>query len=64
MSQFPAIQIFITDAFKRQARFLKKRYRSIQADLQPLTKQLEKGDLPGDRISGFPDYRVFKSDNS
>jgi mRNA-degrading endonuclease RelE of RelBE toxin-antitoxin system len=60
MPEFPSIQVFIADTFKREARQLKKRYRTIEADLQPLIEQLKKGDLTGDRISGFADYVVYK----
>ncbi|MEB3295668.1 MAG: hypothetical protein VKJ24_21155 [Synechococcales bacterium] len=34
------VQIIIADEFKREARTLKKRYRTIEADLQPLIDQL------------------------
>lgn len=60
MPESPSIQVFIADAFKREARHLKKRYRNIEADLQPLIEQLQNGDLPGDRIPGFADYVVYK----
>lgn len=35
--------------FKREARTLKKRDRSIESDLQPLTEQLQLANLSGDR---------------
>jgi mRNA-degrading endonuclease RelE of RelBE toxin-antitoxin system len=60
MTESPSIQVFIADAFKREARHLKKRYRNIEADLQPLIEQLQNGDLTGDRIPGFADYSVYK----
>lgn len=60
MTEAPPIQVFIADAFKREARQLKKRDRNIEADLQPLIEQLQRGDLPGDRISGLADYVVYK----
>ncbi|WP_421657349.1 type II toxin-antitoxin system RelE/ParE family toxin [Leptothermofonsia sp. ETS-13] len=60
MTESPYIQVFIADAFKREARTLKKRYRNIESDLQTLIEQLQSGDLPGDRIPGFADYVVYK----
>jgi mRNA-degrading endonuclease RelE of RelBE toxin-antitoxin system len=60
MPEYPSIQVFIADAFKREARHLKKRYRNIESDLQPLIEQLQNGDIPGDRIPGFADYVVYK----
>lgn len=53
-------QVFTTAEFKREARALKKRYRQIESDLQPLIEQLRNGDLLGDRIPGFADYIVYK----
>jgi len=52
MTESPSIQVFIADAFKWEARQIKKRYRSIEADLQPLIEQLQNGEIPGDQISG------------
>ncbi|MBL1179316.1 type II toxin-antitoxin system RelE/ParE family toxin [Pantanalinema sp. GBBB05] len=60
MTESPSIQVFIADAFKREARTLKKRYRNIESDLQALIEQLQNGDLPGDRVPGFADYVVYK----
>lgn len=60
MTESPSTQVFIADAFKREARDLKKRYRNIEADLQTLIEQLRNGGLPGDRIPGFTDYVVYK----
>lgn len=60
MPERPSTQVFTTAEFKREARTLKKRYRSIESDLQPLIEQLQNGDFLGDRVSGFADYRVYK----
>ena len=53
--------------FKKNIKKLEKKYRSIEEDLEPLIKQLESGETPGDRISGnkYPVYkaRVKNSDN-
>ncbi|MBC7971231.1 MAG: type II toxin-antitoxin system RelE/ParE family toxin, partial [Verrucomicrobia bacterium] len=48
----PTVQVRFTDDFLRQVRALAKRYRQIQADIQPVIQQLEAGNIPGDRISG------------
>jgi mRNA-degrading endonuclease RelE of RelBE toxin-antitoxin system len=60
MPESSATQVFTADAFKREARALKKRYRNIESDLQTLIRQLQNGELPGDRIPGFADYIVYK----
>ncbi len=60
MPEPPFTQVLTTAEFKREARALKKRYRSIEFDLQPLIAQLRNGDLLGDRIPGFADYIVYK----
>ncbi|MBW4618038.1 MAG: type II toxin-antitoxin system RelE/ParE family toxin [Cyanosarcina radialis HA8281-LM2] len=59
MSEQPAIEVEASPTFNRNLRTLAKKYRSIRNDVQPLIEQLERGDLPGDRISGV-DYPVFK----
>jgi hypothetical protein len=60
MTESSPTPVFIAAEFKRNARVLQKRYRTIESDLQPLIQQLQNGELPGDRISGFPDYIVYK----
>lgn len=55
----PTVQVRFTDDFLRQVRALAKRYRQIQADIQPVIQQLEAGDFPGDRVSGNG-YTVLK----
>jgi mRNA-degrading endonuclease RelE of RelBE toxin-antitoxin system len=60
MTEIPSINIFIADEFKRAARALRKRYRNIDSDLEPLIEQLRNGDLPGDQISDLPEYIVYK----
>jgi len=55
----PTVQVRLTDDFLRQVRALAKRYRQIQADIQPVIQQLEAGNIPGDRIPGTG-YTVFK----
>jgi mRNA-degrading endonuclease RelE of RelBE toxin-antitoxin system len=53
------IQIALTRRFKRDLRDLAKRYHSIRTDIQPLIKQLQAGETPGDQIAGVK-YQVFK----
>ena len=53
------IDIALTPRFKADLRDLNKRYRSIRTDLQPLIKQLQAGEIPGDRVTGLT-YPVFK----
>ena len=53
------IKVEITSIFKRNIRRLAKKYRKIRNDVQPVIEQLERGELPGDRLSGI-DYEVFK----
>nr|WP_245911982.1 type II toxin-antitoxin system RelE/ParE family toxin [Calothrix elsteri] len=40
-------------------RNLKKKYRQIRTDIQPIIEQLQAGDILGDRITGTG-YTVFK----
>jgi len=54
-----SIQIVLTRRFQKDLRELAKRYRSIRTDLQPLIKQLQTGEKPGDQIAGTK-YQVFK----
>lgn len=59
MSEQPFIQVEASPTFQRNLRSLAKKYRSIRNDIQPIIEQLERGDLPGDQISGIG-YEVFK----
>ncbi|WP_363318911.1 hypothetical protein [Microcoleus sp. CAWBG51] len=59
MSEQPSIQVEAAPTFTRNLRNLAKKYRSIRNDIQPVIEQLERGELPGDRISGIG-YEVFK----
>jgi mRNA-degrading endonuclease RelE of RelBE toxin-antitoxin system len=53
------IQVFYTPEFQRRCKKLKKKYRSIQEDLNPIIKQLEGGNKLGDQVPGVQ-YKVFK----
>lgn len=52
-------EVSFTFEFKRNLRALAKKYRSIQADLQPLIDSLEDGELPGDQVPGIH-LAIFK----
>ena len=47
------LEIKVTREFKRKARFLAKKYRYIQTDLEPILEKLRLGETLGDRISGL-----------
>ena len=47
------LEIKVTREFQRKARFLSKKYRHIQTDLQPILEKLRLGETLGDRISGL-----------
>jgi mRNA-degrading endonuclease RelE of RelBE toxin-antitoxin system len=49
----PSIEIRFTLEFNRKFKALKKRYRKIQSDLQPVLEELQAGALLGDQISGL-----------
>lgn len=59
MSDQPLIQVEAAPTFNRNLRTLAKKYRSIRSDIQPVIEQIERGELPGDQISGIG-YEVFK----
>jgi mRNA-degrading endonuclease RelE of RelBE toxin-antitoxin system len=53
------IEVRFTLPFIRRLKELIKRYRKIQADIQPIIEQLQNGNFIGDRISGL-DFTIFK----
>lgn len=59
MTEIPFVQVEASSTFNRNLHALSKKYRSIRNDIQPIIEQLERGELPGDRISGIG-YEVFK----
>lgn len=46
------VAIHFTQDFKRRLKKLKKRYRQIRSDLQPVLDEIGKGNFVGDQISG------------
>ena len=59
MSEPSFIQVEASPTFNRNLRNLIKKYRNIRNDIQPVIEQLERGELPGDKISGIG-YEIFK----
>lgn len=53
----PHRAVFFTQEFKRNLRQLARKYRRIKSDIEPIVTQLERGETPGDRISGV--YEVL-----
>ncbi len=55
----PIVQVETSVTFERQFRILFKRYHKIRSDVQPVTEQLQAGEILGDRLSGL-NIIVFK----
>lgn len=53
------VEVVPTAHFRREFKRLRKKYRRIQTDLQPLIEQLQQGETPGDPIQGVG-YTVYK----
>jgi mRNA-degrading endonuclease RelE of RelBE toxin-antitoxin system len=53
------VQVEFTPEFKRNIRQLAKKYRHLQADVQPVINELEVGQTPGTQIPRTG-YTVFK----
>ena len=52
MNEEPLIQVELSETFVRRVRALKKRYRNIRKDIEPVIQPLSLGEVLGDRISG------------
>ena len=59
MSDKALVNIEVSPTFKRNIKTLKKKYRIIRQDIEPIIKQLQKGNLPRDKLVGIG-YSVFK----
>jgi len=59
MTEQPLVKVEASLTFKQNAKNLGKKYRSIRKDVEPIIKQLQQGELPGDKITGIG-YSVFK----
>jgi mRNA-degrading endonuclease RelE of RelBE toxin-antitoxin system len=55
-----SIEVVESAKFTKDVKNLRKRYRAIEADIEPLITQLEAGETPGDRVTGnkYPVYKV------
>lgn len=53
------INIALTSEFQKALKTLKKRYRNIRRDIEPIIGELQRGNFLGTQISGT-DYSVFK----
>lgn len=55
-----SIKVVESDRFTKDVKNLKKRYKSIESDVESLVLQLEAGETPGDKITGnrYPVYKV------
>lgn len=53
------IEVIASPTFNRNTRSLKKKYRNVLKDVDPLLEQLENGETPGDQVVGTG-YSVFK----
>lgn len=59
MTEQPLVKVEVSPTFKRNIKTLGKKYRSIRQDIEPVIKQLQNGELPGDKIPSIG-YSVFK----
>ncbi|MCX5961934.1 MAG: type II toxin-antitoxin system RelE/ParE family toxin [Cyanobacteria bacterium] len=53
------IEVIASPTFNRNTRSLKKKYRNVLKDVDPLLEQLENGETSGDQVVGTG-YSVFK----
>jgi mRNA-degrading endonuclease RelE of RelBE toxin-antitoxin system len=58
--KIPPITVDETKKFRKEVKKLLKKYNSARKDIEPLIKQLESGEIPGDRIAEnkYPVYKV------
>lgn len=55
------INIDLTPEYRRNLKDLSKKYRNIRSDIQPLILELQKGNILGDRLTGFGlDIYIYK----
>jgi mRNA-degrading endonuclease RelE of RelBE toxin-antitoxin system len=58
-SQF--VNIDLTPEYRRNLKYLAKKYRNIRSDIQPLIWELQQGNILGDRLTGFGlDIYIYK----
>lgn len=60
-NELPIVEIDLTPEYKRNLRYLAKKYRNIRSDTQAIIEEIQIGNFLGDRISGLGEnYIVFK----
>jgi len=59
MTNTPKRLIFMAHYIK-SAKALSKRYRNLERDVDPTLKQLEQGEILGEKIPNFPSHVVCK----
>ena len=55
----PTSEVRFTPEFKRNLQALIKKYRHIRSDIEPVIEQLQRGERPGDQVTGVG-YAIFK----
>ncbi len=59
MTNRPSVKIGYSARFKKDLKRLNKKYPNVRTDVQTLVEKLEKGETPGDQISGVK-YTIYK----
>jgi mRNA-degrading endonuclease RelE of RelBE toxin-antitoxin system len=55
------INIDLTPEYRRNLKYLAKKYRNIRSDIEPFILELQKGNILGDRLAGFSsDFYIYK----
>jgi mRNA-degrading endonuclease RelE of RelBE toxin-antitoxin system len=55
------INIDLTPEYRRNLKYLAKKYRNIRSDIEPFILELQKRNILGDRLAGFsPDFYIYK----
>jgi mRNA-degrading endonuclease RelE of RelBE toxin-antitoxin system len=65
--KIPPVKVIPSSRIAKDIKRIRKKYDSIERDIEPLIKELEAGETPGDRISGnkYPVYKVrIKNSNN
>ena len=61
------VKVIPSSRIAKDIKKIRKKYDSVERDIEPLIKELEAGETPGDRISGnkYPVYKVrIKNSNN
>jgi addiction module RelE/StbE family toxin len=60
MTSKPTVQVEYSAQFKKDLKRLQKKYRRVVEDVAELIERLERGETPGDPVSGVK-YTVYKA---